>query len=254
MLLVLSPSKTLDFDTPPPTEDHTEPEFLAEAEILAEQLKGFSEDELAQLMGISDKLAALNHQRFRDWATPFTLENAKQALFAFKGDVYDGLRADDFDADDTTVAQRHLRILSGLYGLLRPLDLIQPYRLEMGCRLANPRGKNLYEFWGDRITDAVSRAAAGGPLINLASVEYFKAVTSERLNAPVITPVFQDYKNGAYKVISFYAKAARGMMARFVIKERVDSVDGLKDFAEEGYRFDAAHSADREVMFRRNLE
>lgn len=251
MILVLSPSKTLDFETPPPSDSHTPPEFLAEAARLIAHLKPLSAVELARLMGISDKLAELNRLRFQNWAAPFTPENAKQALFAFKGDVYDGLQADDFDADDITIAQGCLRILSGLYGLLRPLDLIQPYRLEMGCRLPNSQGNNLYEFWGDRITEAVNEIAAAGPLINLASAEYFKAVKPKQLHMPVVTPVFQDFKSGVYKIIGFYAKVARGLMARFVIKNRIDAVDALKDFAEDGYRFDPTHSDAKKLVFRR---
>ncbi|MDX1467150.1 MAG: peroxide stress protein YaaA, partial [Halomonas sp.] len=206
------------------------------------------------LMGISDKLAGLNAARFAEWHTPFTPENAKPAAQAFQGDVYVGLEADTFDDDDNAFAQEHLRILSGLYGLLRPLDLIQPYRLEMGTRLENPAGKDLYAFWKATLTAELDRAVAesGSPaLVNLASNEYFKAIDTKRLASRVITPVFKDEKNGKLKIISFYAKKARGLMAAWMIHQRLDDPEGLKDFDVAGYAFDPALSEGDTLVFTR---
>ncbi|MDX9873697.1 MAG: peroxide stress protein YaaA [Spongiibacteraceae bacterium] len=239
MLIVISPAKTLDFETPPTIADYSQPAFLKDSKLLIEELRELSPDQISNLMSISPALGELNHQRFMNWKTPFKPGNAKQAVLAFRGDVYSGLDADTFDADDFAWAQQHLRILSGLYGVLRPLDLMQPYRLEMGTRFANQRGANLYEFWGDRLTDHLNDelAAAGGPLVNLASEEYFKAVRPKQLNTGVITPIFRDRKGADYKIISFYAKKARGLMSAFAIKERLDDVQGLKDFTTGGYRY-----------------
>ena len=206
-------------------------------------------------MSLSDKLASLNVARYGSWERESTPQNAKQALLAFKGDVYTGLNAEDFNADDFAFAQQHLRMLSGLYGLLRPLDLMQPYRLEMGTKLSNPRGKDLYTFWGERISQWLNDdlAAQGDQvLLNLASQEYFGAVKPKALNARVIDTVFKDRKNGQYKIISFYAKKARGLMARYVIKERLQDPEGLKDFNLDGYRFDAASSSDNQLVFLRD--
>lgn len=205
-------------------------------------------------MGISDKLAGLNAARFAEWHTPFTPENAKPAVQAFQGDVYLGLEAETFSDDDNAFAQQHLRILSGLYGLLRPLDLIQPYRLEMGTKLANPAGKDLYAFWKDTLTEALDRAVAesGTPvLVNLASNEYFKAIDAKRLEARVITPVFKDEKNGQLKIISFYAKKARGLMSAWMIRQRLDDPEGLKEFDVAGYRFNATLSEGDTLVFTR---
>lgn len=254
MLMVISPSKTLDFETRPVTADYSLPDFSDQSEILVKSLKQYSPDGLSDLMGISPKLAELNHCRFSEWALPFTPENAKPAILAFKGDVYEGLQAETFSTKEFQFVQEHLRVLSGLYGVLRPLDLIQPYRLEMGSRLPTERGKNLYLFWGERITDALNDALAahdGRTLVNLASNEYFKAVNAKRLAADVITPVFKDYKNGAYKVISFYAKKARGMMSRFVIQNRLDNAEGLKDFNGDGYGFNSELSYRKQWVFSR---
>ena len=234
MLMVISPAKTLDYDTPPVTQRFTQPEHLDHSQLLIEQLRDFSPAQIAELMHLSDKLAALNVARFGSWSTPFTRANAKQALLAFKGDVYTGLAAQDFSEADFDFAQQHLRMLSGLYGLLRPLDLMQPYRLEMGTKLANARGKDLYAFWGERISEWLNQAlqAQGDQvLLNLASNEYFSAVKRKALQARVIDVDFKDLKNGQYKIISFYAKKARGLMARYVIKERIQTVDHLRDFA-----------------------
>ncbi|MGL4212223.1 MAG: peroxide stress protein YaaA, partial [Morganella morganii] len=208
MLLTISPAKTLDYDSPLATERHTQPELLAQSEALMETCRKLTPADIGSLMHISDKLAGLNAARFGEWQPDFTPDNARQAILAFKGDVYTGMQAETFSEADFDFAQQHLRMLSGLYGVLRPLDLMQPYRLEMGTKLANPRGKDLYAFWGDIITDNLNQALAAqgdNVLVNLASDEYFKAVKPEKLNAVIIKPVFLDEKNGKYKVISFYA-------------------------------------------------
>ena len=225
MLSVISPAKTLDFETPATTTRHTQPDFLTRSRELIGILRDLSPRQISELMGVSDKIAGLNAARFAEWQTPFTPDNAKPAAQAFQGDVYVGLEAERFDDDDNAFAQDHLRILSGLYGLLRPLDLIQPYRLEMGTKLANPAGKDLYAYWKEELTSALDQAvaASGSPvLVNLASNEYFKAIDAKRLRARVITPVFKDEKNGQYKIISFYAKKARGLMAAWMIHQRLD--------------------------------
>ncbi|MBC6659936.1 peroxide stress protein YaaA, partial [Morganella morganii] len=224
MLLTISPAKTLDYDSPLATERHTQPELLAQSEALMETCRKLTPADIGSLMHISDKLAGLNAARFGEWQPDFTPDNARQAILAFKGDVYTGMQAETFSEADFDFAQQHLRMLSGLYGVLRPLDLMQPYRLEMGTKLANPRGKDLYAFWGDIITDNLNQALAAqgdNVLVNLASDEYFKAVKPEKLNAVIIKPVFLDEKNGKYKVISFYAKKARGLMSRFIIQNRL---------------------------------
>jgi len=256
MILVISPAKAQDFRTPAPFPGFTRPDHLKEAAQLMKQLRPLDLDQLSSLMGISGELAALNAGRFAQWRPPFTPGNAKQAAFAFNGDAYGGLDAASLDPDQLAFAQDHLRILSGLYGLLRPLDLIQPYRLEMRIPLANPRGKDLYAFWGDRLTTAVNRllrAEPGEPvLVNLASGEYFKALDPEALAGRIITPVFQDWKNGEFKVISFHAKRARGLMCRYAIRNRAGDPEVLKQFKEEGYRFDRKASADDRWVFRRS--
>jgi len=254
MLIVLSPAKTLDYTTPPTTARYTLPAFIDEAAELIGVLRELSPAQVASLMKISDPLAVLNTGRFAAWSPAFTTENAKQAILAFNGDVYDGLDAPTLNAGQLDYAQSHIRILSGLYGLLRPLDLMQPYRLEMGTKLASPRGKDLYAFWGDRITAALHDAiAASGSrtLVNLASEEYFGAVRPALLEAAVITPVFEEWKGGQYKVVSFYAKRARGLMARYAAREGITQPELLKDFAEEGYGFDAAASPASRGRFRR---
>ena len=217
-------------------------------------MRDLTPPQISQLMSISDKLGDLNYARFHSWQQPFNTDNAKQAVLAFKGDVYTGLQADQMSDQELQWAQQHLRILSGLYGVLKPLDLMQPYRLEMGTRFENSRGKNLYEFWGDKITTALNdelQAQGSATVINLASNEYFKAVKPKALNADIITPVFKDWKNDKYKIISFYAKKARGMMARYVIDNRLTDVDALKDFNVEDYKFDAASSSDTDWVFSR---
>lgn len=255
MLMVISPAKTLDYDTPPVTSNFTLPEHLDHAQELIDQLRELTPAQIAELMKLSDKLAGLNAARFGSWHPDFTPANAKQALLAFKGDVYTGLNAEDFSEQDFAFAQQHLRMLSGLYGILRPLDLMQPYRLEMGTRLANARGKDLYAFWGERISGWLNEAlAAQGDdvLLNLASNEYFGAVRRKALNARVIDTEFRDLKNGQHKIISFYAKKARGLMARYVIKERLRDPAGLKDFNYQGYRYSAEQSGPDSLVFLRD--
>ncbi|MDR1647356.1 MAG: peroxide stress protein YaaA [Zoogloeaceae bacterium] len=255
MFLLISPAKTLDFKTPVAVSRFSEPDWLAESAALMAQLRTLSPAEVASLMGISDALAALNVARYAEWSPPFTPENAKQAVLAFAGDVYEGLEARTLSAADLDWAQGHLGILSGLHGLLRPLDLIQPYRLEMGARLVNPRGKDLYAWWGTLLRDAVAAAVAASSgeacLINLASEEYFKAVRGKALPCPVIQPVFEDEKNGQFKVVSFYAKRARGLMTRHVIETRAESPETLKTFDREGYVFTPAASTETVWVFRR---
>lgn len=254
MLLLLSPAKTLDYDSPLTTRRFSQPDYLPQSQQLIERLRHFSPAALAELMSLSDKLAQLNVGRYADWHTPFTPDNARPAVLAFMGDVYEGLQARQFDDADLDYAQQHLRILSGLYGLLRPLDLIQPYRLEMGTRLDSAAGRDLYAFWGQQLAqalDQLAQAAAQGPIINLASDEYFKAVPVAALRTPVIQPVFQDRKNGVYKIISFHAKRARGMMARFAIRHRLQHAEALQGFDEAGYRFAPEASSEDRWLFRR---
>ena len=256
MLLVISPAKTLDFDTAPVTRKHTQPQLLDHSTELMTALRPLTPDRLSELMSISPALGELNWQRNEQWAAPFSMSNAKQALLAFRGDVYTGLEADSFDADDFAFAQQHLRILSGLYGLLRPLDLIQPYRLEMGTALANPRGANLYQFWGEIITTALNKdlKRANGPLINLASGEYFKAVHPKALADDVVTPIFKERKSGSdYKIVSFSAKRARGMMSAFIIRNRLDDPDEMRRFDDAGYRFNSKLSRDNDWVFTREV-
>ena len=255
MLAVISPAKTLDFENPPLVDDYTIPDFLEHSEKLIAKLRKVSKKKLSTLMSISPDLAALNSQRYQDWQPPFTPDNAKQALMAFKGDVYLGFELEKFKKKDFSYAQDHLRILSGLYGLLRPLDLIQPYRLEMGTTLATRRGKNLYRFWGRIITDAINEAleASGSDvLINLASNEYYSSVDEKLLNGRVITPSFKDLKNGSYKVLSFFAKKARGTMTDYMIRNRIDDPEGLKDFTGMDYRFDPGKSTENDWVFTRD--
>ncbi|XKH60545.1 peroxide stress protein YaaA [Halomonas sediminis] len=255
MLSVISPAKTLDFETPATTDHVTQPDFLEHSQQLVDILRDYSPHQLGQLMGISDKLSGLNAARFAQWQLPFDLDNAKPAAQAFQGDVYTGLKAETFTESDNRFAQDHLRILSGLYGLLRPLDLIQPYRLEMGTKLPNPAGKDLYAHWRPQLTQALQEAiqASGSPaLVNLASNEYFKAIDAKALDARVITPVFKDEKNGSYKTISFYAKKARGLMGAWIIQQRLDDPEGLKEFDVAGYRYNAAMSEANTYVFTRD--
>jgi len=255
MLTVISPAKTLDFATPPPVAEFSIPVYLEKAQTLVHLLRGLSPEDISRLMSISPKLAELNAQRFRDWHTPFTPANARQALFAFRGDLYRGLDAGHLPTTDICFAQAHVRILSGLYGLLRPLDLIQPYRLEMGTRLTTPQGGNLYAFWGEAVTDALNASVAElgtGILINLASNEYFRVIQPERLAAYIITPVFKEARGGDYKVIGIHAKRARGMMARFIVTEKLDTPEGLKAFRAGGYAYNPSLSTDCDWIFTRS--
>lgn len=255
MLTVISPAKTLDYETPPTTRKSTQPLFLERAQELVEDAREMSPQAIRSLMGVSENIAELNHARFMNWSAPFSLDNAKQALLAFKGDVYTGLEAESLSYSQLGFAQKHLCILSGLYGLLRPLDLMQPYRLEMGLKFDNRGGKNLYEFWGDDITVAMNKQLkkSGSPvLVNLASNEYFKSVKAKALDADIVTPVFKDLKGDKYKVISFYAKKARGQMARFIIDKELNDPDGLKKFRTDGYRYNRGESTARELVFTRD--
>jgi hypothetical protein len=254
MLIVLSPAKSLDYASPIAVDEHTLPDFLDQSAALIEVLRALSPAQIGSLMKISDPLAALNHERFAAWSPRFDRENARQAVLAFNGDVYEGLDAKSLDTGTLTHLQSHLRILSGLYGLLRPLDLMQPYRLEMGTRLKNARGASLYAWWGRRISDAIARqlhSLKAPALINLASEEYFKAVQPELLPVPVITPVFEERKNGAYKIISFHAKRARGLMARYAAEHRITEPENLKGFDIEDYAFDEKASSETRWVFRR---
>jgi cytoplasmic iron level regulating protein YaaA (DUF328/UPF0246 family) len=255
MLMVISPAKTLDFETPPVTKRYTQPQFLDHSQELISQLRDLTPAQIGELMHLSDKLSGLNAARFGSWNPAFTPKNAKPALLAFKGDVYTGLDADTLSEADLDYAQKHLRMLSGLYGLLRPLDLMQPYRLEMGTKLANARGKDLYAFWGNRISEWLNEALkeqGDDVLLNLASNEYFSAVKRPALNARVIETEFRDQKNGQYKIISFYAKKARGMMSRFVISERISKPQDLAQFDAHGYRYDKALSSPDKLIFLRD--
>jgi len=255
MLTIISPAKTLDFETPPTTQRFTQPQYLDHSQALITQLRELSPAQISELMHLSDKLAGLNAARFGSWTPDFTPHNAKQALLAFKGDVYTGLDAASLSEDQLSYAQDHLRMLSGLYGLLRPLDLMQPYRLEMGTKLANARGKDLYAFWGTQISEWLNQALADQGddlLLNLASNEYFSAVKRSALNARIITADFKDMKNGQYKIISFYAKKARGMMSRFVIEERISDPRHLQGFEVQGYRFNKEQSKADHLVFLRD--
>jgi len=254
MLIVISPAKTLDYESALPNIRATQPRMLDHSAELVNQLRELSSLDIAGLMHVSDKIASLNATRFNQWSRPFNKSNARPALFAFMGDVYTGLEARNFSADELQQAQHRLRILSGLYGVLRPLDLMQPYRLEMGTRLQNDRGKDLYAFWDMTITDSLNkdlRAAKTEVLVNLASNEYFRSVRTKQLNAQVITPVFHDEKSGKFKVISFFAKKARGLMAAWIIQNNVTDAERLCEFNVAGYRYSAQDSNGDSMVFRR---
>ena len=255
MLMLLSPAKTLDYESRLITARYTQPELISQASELVAVCRQLTPAQLGTLMSISDTLAGLNAARFAQWQTESTPENSRPALLAFKGDVYTGLAVEDFSESDLEFAQSHLRMLSGLYGLLRPLDLMQPYRLEMGSRLMNPRGKDLYAFWGASLTERVNGLLATHEtpvLLNLASEEYFKSLQPRGLQWPCISPVFQDEKAGKYKIISFYAKKARGLMSRYIIENRLTQPEQLKSFNSEGYFFDAEASEKGELVFKRH--
>ena len=254
MLMLLSPAKTLDYETPATTDSFSIPDYLGKSSELVEVLKQKSFLDLMELMQVSQKIAELNVERFNQWKLPFSTENAKQAVLAFKGDVYTGLDASALSENRLAYTQSHLRILSGLYGLLRPLDLMQPYRLEMGLKLTTKKGENLYQFWGEKITDALNVLLAKQDepvLINLASNEYFKSVQKKNLDGRLITPEFKDWKNGKYKMISFFAKKARGLMVRFAIDHNIQKAEVLQNFDYDGYHFNLELSqADKWVFSR----
>ncbi|OQK15650.1 hypothetical protein AU255_15645 [Methyloprofundus sedimenti] len=239
MLMLISPAKSLDMQAEFPVLKPTQARLLKDSQQLIDQLQTLSPEEIKNLMGISEKLSDLNYQRFQDWVQSGSSAECP-ALFAFQGDVYQGLDAESLAIDEIEFAQQHLRILSGLYGLLRPLDLMQAYRLEMGTKLFNERGANLYAFWGDKISTLINADMPGEEarvLVNLASNEYFKAVKSQLIEGPIITPVFKDFKNGKYKIISFYAKKARGMMVNYAIKHKITRAEELKNFDSAGYQY-----------------
>ncbi len=250
MLAVISPSKTQDFE-PAQIDVFTQTRQIEQSQVLVDLLKGKTQDDIASLMSISDKLSKLNFDRFQTFSTPFTLGNAKQALLAFKGDVYNGIDAQSLSLDDFEFAQGHLRMLSGLYGVIRPLDLIQPYRLEMGTKLKNGQGKNLYEFWGDQISQVLNEDESE-VIINLASNEYFKGIDKKSINAKIVNIAFKELKNDTYKIIGIYAKRARGLMVNYMIKNRLTDPELLKDFNVEGYQFRQTMSDDLTWVFTRD--
>ncbi len=254
MLIFLSPAKSLDYATPPHVNAFTEPAWLERSATLIRQLRALSPADIANLMDLSDPLALLNFNRYADWSLPFTLVNAKQAVLAFDGDVYDGLAAKTLSAADLDFAQQHVRILSGLYGMLKPLDLIQPYRLEMGTKFKNEAGKDLYSFWGETLLNAINAelAAMSRPVaVNLASEEYFKAAIGRKFKGQLIQPVFEDWKGGKFKIISFYAKRARGLMTRYAVLNRLTQPEELKNFDSDGYAFAPEVSDEQKWVFRR---
>ena len=256
MLTVISPAKTLDFESAATTTKNSRPGFPKQTKQLLEVMRGKSAKDLSKLMGISPKLAELNVERFQQYKTDSSAngKDAKQALLAFKGDVYIGLEAESYGERDFTFAQKHLRILSGFYGLLKPLDLIQPYRLEMGIKLKTKTSTTLYDFWGDQIAEAISRQLVdhrNKSLINLASIEYFKSVNTKLLPGRLVTPTFKDYSNGTYRVLSFFAKKARGAMATYIVKNRISKPDDIKDFDVDGYRFNKSFSTENKWVFTR---
>ncbi len=255
MFILLSPAKTLDFDSPLPSKKHSDCHFLEDAQYLNNKLKKLSSSRLQSLMGISATLGDLNYQRNQDWSLPFDLNNSRQAVFAFMGDVYTGLEASQLSSADMDFAQQYLRIISGLYGLLKPLDLIQAYRLEMGCGFKVTASKsNLYKYWGDRLTEHLKSEMAGKDtqvIVNLASKEYYKAVKHKSIDNLVIEPQFKDFKNGEYKMISFFAKKARGMMASFLIRHRITDPSNIKAFDSDGYSFNNKLSSEKGMIFTR---
>jgi len=256
MLIVVSPAKTLDYDTPPKTQKFTIPDYLDDSAELIHRMRELSSLDISELMKVSTKIADLNFDRFEAWNKKFTQKNAKQAVLAFKGDVYTGLDAESFTAKDFTFAQKHFRMLSGLYGVLRPLDLMQAYRLEMGTRLSTDRGKNLYEFWGDEVTEGLNaqlKAIKSKYLINLASNEYFKVVRPKVLKAEIITPAFKELKNGDYKMIGVYAKKARGLLSRYIIQNQLSDIEDIKSFDVDGYKFNKNVSEGNNWVFTRKI-
>jgi cytoplasmic iron level regulating protein YaaA (DUF328/UPF0246 family) len=254
MLIVISPAKSLDFESKPTTSEYTTPEFLNESEKLVARLKKMKPEKISKLMGISASLGNLNYERFQTWHLPFTPENAKQAVLAFNGDVYVGLNAPSLSEEKLQLSQQKLRILSGLYGVLKPLDLIQPYRLEMGTKFGAGKAKDLYSFWSKKITPKVQEAineSGSKILVNLASNEYYKSIDPKKLEAEIVTPAFKDMKNGEYKMISFFAKKARGLMSRFILENNIDNADDLQAFDYEGYHFNPRLSRPGQPVFTR---
>ncbi len=254
MLIVISPAKTLDYETPPITRSHTKPRFLKDSQRLVTHLRNYSSLDLAELMKLSMKLAELNFERYHDWKTPFSMKNAKQAVLAMKGDVYTGLDAETLSEESLDFAQTHLRILSGLYGVLKPLDLMQPYRLEMGTKLPNEAGKDLYAFWGETITRAINKdlkAQGDDVLINLASNEYYKSIKPKLIEGRIITPQFKERKNGGYPMIGVFAKRARGLMSRYIIDKQLQEPEALKRFKVEGYAYNKPLSKGDQWVFTR---
>ena len=254
MITLLSPSKKLNFEPQNMIDNYTQCEFIKSAEILANKAKDLTENDLKELMDISDKLAQLNRERFDRWSLPFNSSNAKQAILAFDGGVYSGLQANTFSNKDFSFAQDHLRILSGLYGILKPLDLIQPYRLEMGVSFQNPRGKNLYDFWKQSITDNLNSILEQYPspvIVNCASIEYFSAIDLSKLKGSILSIVFKEYRNGELKFISFNAKKARGLMTQYIIKNKINNHTDIKDFNYEDYKLDSKLSEDSTFVFTR---
>lgn len=255
MIIVISPAKSLDYESPVRIRKFTQPEFLDDSSKLVNGLKKLNPEQISELMNISANLGQLNYGRYANWSLPFDKKNARQAVFAFRGDVYLGLQVEQFSGADLSFAQKHLRILSGLYGVLRPLDLIQPYRLEMGTRFKNGETSNLYEFWGSKLTNHLNIAIAeqkNKTLINLASNEYFGSIRTKLLDAEIVTPIFKDFSNGEYKVISFFAKKARGSMSAYIIKNRIKSAAALTEFDEDGYQYSANDSTPEKLVFLRN--
>jgi hypothetical protein len=252
MKIIISPAKSLDFERTAPTSLHSQPVFLKQSEKLNKKLKTLSNKEIGTLMHISENLAQLNYQRNQTWKTPFTLENSKQAIYSFTGEVFRGIDVHSLEEEKTPILQDRLRILSGLYGILKPLDLIQPYRLEMGTRLRIGKTENLYKFWGDAVALALNNELETGELlVNLASAEYFKVLPKKTLKVPMITPVFKDFKNGEYKTIMTFAKKARGLMVRYILDNNIETIEGIKGFNVERYRFSEELSVGNDLFFTR---
>ncbi len=253
MLIIISPAKKLDFNSLPQTDDFTIPDCLTDSSKLIDTLRAYSVSQLEKLMHLSSNLAQLNYGRYKDWQLPFNPQNAKQSILTFKGDVYAGMNIESFSDDDLDFTQSHLRILSGLYGLMRPLDLMQPYRLEMGTKLENERGKNLYEFWGSQITDLLNeqlKAIGSDTLVNLASNEYYKSVKPKEIQGQILTPIFKEKRDdGSYKIIGIYAKKARGMMSAYILKNKIQKAKQIKDFTEAGYLYNKELSTTTDYVF-----
>ena len=255
MLILVSPAKTLDYESELDLKDFSVAPLLSDSELLIKELQQKNPDDLSSLMGLSEKLSLLNFDRNMNWRRPTKpSDSARQAIFAFKGDVYQGLDASSLSKSEIKYANKNLCILSGLYGLLKPLDLMYPYRLEMGTKMKNQRGNNLYEFWGSKVTELVNDLAMDNrskAIVNLASVEYFSVLKTDQINLPIINPVFKDYKNGQYKIVSFFAKKARGLMSRFIIQNKIKKSEDLMDFNLDGYRYSKKESKENSPVFLR---